>query len=661
MLKPASESLQPVSAGSQFAPLLGQTHAEPLPATNLVGEQAPAPPAFGLALILKADAERVLFVEAGSTAPTVVSCAEFSERYAGQALQVSPKAQVLPEDLQTGEQKAPFGFAWFIPELLKYKAIWPDVLLASLVIQLMALATPLFTQVVIDKVVVHHTQSTLTVIGIALGMFMLFTAVMTWIRQYLVLHTGNRVDAVLGIQVFEHLFKLPTRYFEHRPTGVVVARLHAVEQIREFVSGAAVALLLDCPFLLIFLGLMFYYSVPLSLVSLSILGLIVGLSFALSPRLRKRLNEQFLLGARQTAFVTEYIAGFETVKSLQMEPQITERYGEQLASYLHAGFKTKQLANTYNTAAHSLEQLLSLTILCVGAYLVMTRTDFTIGMLVAFQMFTGRLSQPLLRLAGLWQQFQQAHIAVKRLGDVMNAPAEPYSLIPTREGGGAGQVEIKNLAFRYAEHLPYLYRGLNLSLKSGAALGLMGPSGCGKSTLAKLLQGFYQSSEGQILIDGRDIRYLSANELRQHFGVVPQETVLFSGTLYDNLTLGNPHASFEEVIGACKMAEIHAVIEQLPQGYQTEIGERGSGLSGGQRQRLAIARALLKRPKILIFDEATSNLDPLTAEHFAKTINALKGQVTLLYIAHQLPKGLQLDGIVRLGGKGKPQDIQQVA
>lgn len=289
LMKPASESHQRVPAGSQFAPLFGQAHAEPLPATNLVGEQAPAPPAFGLALILKADAERVLFVEAGSTAPTVMSCAEFSERYAGQALQVSPKAQVLPEDLQTGEQKAPFGFAWFIPELLKYKAIWRDVLLASLVIQLMALATPLFTQVVIDKVVVHHTQSTLTVIGIALGMFMLFTAVMTWIRQYLVLHTGNRVDAVLGIQVFEHLFKLPTRYFEHRPTGVVVARLHAVEHIREFVSGAAVTLLLDCPFLLIFLGLMFYYSVPLSLVSLGILGLIVGLSFAVSPRLRKRL------------------------------------------------------------------------------------------------------------------------------------------------------------------------------------------------------------------------------------------------------------------------------------------------------------------------------------------------------------------------------------
>jgi subfamily B ATP-binding cassette protein HlyB/CyaB len=569
---------------------------------------APATPDVLPALVLKADAERVLFVEAGGQTPTVLSVSDFNQRYAGQVLQAAPAAKPVSDpDAPDGTTK-PFGFSWFVPELLKHKALWRDVLLASLVIQLMALATPLFTQVVIDKVVVHHTQSTLTVIGIALLVFMLFTALMTWVRQYLVLHTGNRVDAVLGTQVFAHLFKLPTRYFEQRPTGVVVARLHGVEQIREFVSGAAVTLLLDCPFLLIFLGLMFYYSVFLSLVSLAILSVIVALSFAVSPLFRTRLNEQFLLGARQSAFVTEYIAGMETVKSLQMEPQVSQRYGEQLAAYLHAGFKTKQLANTYNTAANTLEQLLSLTILCVGAWLVMTRTDFSIGMLVAFQMFAGRLSQPLLRLVGLWQQFQQAHIAVKRLGDVMNAPAEPYSLIPAREGGGAGHIEIKNLAFRYAEHLPYLYRGLNLSLKPGAAAALMGPSGCGKSTLAKLLQGFYQPADGQILIDGRDIRHLSANELRQHFGVVPQETILFSGTIYDNLTLGNPHATFEEVITACKMAEIHEVIEQLPQGYQTEVGERGVGLSGGQKQRLAIARALLKKPKILIFDEATSNL-----------------------------------------------------
>jgi subfamily B ATP-binding cassette protein HlyB/CyaB len=479
---------------------------------------------------------------------------------------------------------------------------------------------------------------------------------MTWVRQYLVLHTGNRVDAVLGTQVFEHIFKLPPRYFEHRSTGVVVARVHGVETIREFVSGAAVTLILDFPFLLIFLAIMFYYSWLLSLVALGLLSAIAVLSLAVTPLLRARLNQQFLLGARNQAFVTEFVSGLETVKSLQMEPQITTRFGDYLSSYLHAGFNSRQLANTYNTVANTLEQMMTLAILCVGAWLVMTRNDFSIGMLVAFQMFASRLSGPMLRLVGLWQEFQQADIAVKRLGDIMNAPAEPDSLIPSREAGGRGEVEIRDVSFRYNEDRPYLYRDLNLTLKPGQCVALMGPSGSGKSTLAKLLQGFYQPSDGAISIDGRDTRYLSANELRRNFGVVPQETVLFSGTIYDNLILASPHATFEQVIQACRMAEIHSTIEQLPQGYQTEIGERGVGLSGGQKQRLAIARALLKRPKILIFDEATSSLDQATAEHFGRTINQLKGKITMLFIAHQLPKGLKVDEVVMLGGKAGDEE-----
>ncbi len=287
-----------------------------------------------------------------------------------------------------------------------------------------------------------------------------------------------------------------------------------------------------------------------------------------------------------------------------------------------------------------LEQLQTLAILCVGAWLVMNSADMTIGMLVAFQMFASRLSGPLLRMVGLWQEFQQANIAIKRLGDVMNAPPEPYSVTPSREAGGKGSIEIRGLSFRYAENLPYLFRELNLALQPGRCIALMGPSGCGKSTLAKLMQGFYQPEDGAILIDGRDIRHFSANELRQHYGVVPQETMLFSGTIYENLVLAFPHATFEHVIQACKAAEIHETIEKLPEGYQTRIGEHGAGLSGGQKQRIAIARALLKRPKILIFDEATSSLDEATAESFAKTVNQLKGKVSMLFIAHQLPKSL---------------------
>jgi len=270
-------------------------------------------------------------------------------------------------------------------------------------------------------------------------------------------------------------------------------------------------------------------------------------------------------------------------------------------------------------------------------------------MLVAFQMFAGRLSQPMLRLVGLWQQFQQANLSVQRIGDIMNAPAEPYSILPGRLRGGKGRIEIEHLSFRYAENLPFLYEDFNLAVNPGQVMAVMGPSGSGKSTLAKLLRGFYVPAGGTIKIDGNDIRHLSANELRHHFGVVPQETILFSGTLYANLLMANPHATFDQVVHACRMAEIHDVIEQLPQGYQTEIGERGVGLSGGQKQRMAIARALLKQPQILIFDEATSSLDSATAEHFAATINQLRGKVTMLFISHALPKGLQVDEVVRIG------------
>lgn len=549
-----------------------------------------------------------------------------------------------------------FGFRWFVVELLKHKPIWRDVLIASLAIQLMGLATPLFTQVIIDKVVVHHTESTLIAVGVGLALFMIFSAALTWIRQYLVLHTGNRVDAALGSSVFAHLLHLPQRYFEHRPTGVIAARLHGVETIREFIASAAVTLLLDLPFLAIFLAIMFWYSATLTWIALGIIALIAGLSAAVAPIFRRRLNEQFLLGARNQAFVTEYVAGMETVKSLQMEPQLERTYRDYLASYLQAGFAMKQIGNTYNVSANALEQMMTLAILLVGAWVVMTEPGFSIGMLVAFQMFSGRVSQPILRIVGLWQQFQQANIAVKRLGDILDAPVEPFTVVPNRmakqEFGGA-KIELEGLAFRYADNLPFLYEDLNLVIEPGQMVALMGPSGCGKSTLAKLLQAFYQPTEGRIKVDGVDIRYLSANELRSHFGVVPQETTLFSGTIYQNLAFANPNASFEDIVAAATHAEIHDAIELLPNGYQTEIGERGVGLSGDQKQRIAIARALLKKPKVLIFDEATANLDAGTEAQIAATINRLKGKVTMLFISHGLPDVLHVDSTIRLGGVGR--------
>ena len=622
---------------------------------KLAADAPSSEPSIGL-VTAAADGKVILF-RAGTNTPETLSIDEFTEVHSGDAWLAAPQPEALVDpDAPTGNLRR-FGFSWFVPELLKHKHVWRDVLLASLALQLVMLATPLFTQAIIDKVVVHRTQSTLIAIGIAMVIFTVFTSLLTWVRQYLVLHTGNRVDAVLGAAVWEHLLKLPVRYFQYRPTGVVAARLHGVENIREFVSGAAVSLVLDLPFLLICLGVMLWYSVLLTSITLGILAVIAIASFLVAPIFQSRLNEQFLLGARNQAFVTEHIGGFETVKSLQMEPQLRQRYAGYLATFLQSGFKTKQIGNTYNVFANSLDQLQTLLILMVGAYTVMTEPTFTIGMLVAFQMFAGKLSQPVLRLVGLWTQFQQARLSVDRLGDVMNAPIEPYSLVPKRatHGDESGRIEIQGLAFRYAEDRPLLYQDLSLSIEPGKAVAIMGASGTGKSTLAKLLLGFYQPTAGTIRINGVDIRHMAANELRSYFGVVPQETVLFSGTIYANLTAANPGVSFEQVVQACKMSGIHDVIEGLPQGYQSEVGERGAGLSGGQKQRLAIARALLKGPKVLIFDEATSALDAETAEGFAKTVNALKGKVTMLFITHALPKALKIDEVLQIGKDGVQQ------
>ncbi len=630
------------------------------------GSETGSGPARVPVLVLKADAERILYHLPHAAEPEVSSRDEFTRRCEpGYLLVASRNRAEGMDDAGQAIARPTFGFGWFLPELLRHKGIWWQVLLASLAIQVVGLATPLFTQVVIDKVVVHQTESTLWVVGVALLMFMLFSVAMTWMRQYLVLHTGNRIDAVLGQQVFRHLLRLPLVYFEERPTGTLVARLQGMENIRQFLAGAAVTLLLDCPFLLIFLAVMFWYSWQLTLIALGALLLIALLSLAVTPVFRERLNRQFIQGARNQAFVTEHVSGMQTVKSLQMEPVLEARYGENLANYLAAGFATRQLANTYGTVANALEQGMTLAILVAGALLVIDGantaqsggTPFTVGMLVAFQMFASRMSQPLLRLVGLWQEFQQASVSVRRLADVMDMPAESYGLTPRRAGSevARGRVEVAGVSFRYSELHPWLYRDLNMTFEPGELAVVTGPSGCGKSTLAKLMQGFHQPGDGRITIDGTDIRHMSTNELRGRLGVVPQETTLFSGSVHDNLLMASPGASFDDVVQACRQAGIHEVIEQLPQGYQTQLGERGIGLSGGQRQRLSIARALLRHPAILIFDEATSGLDADTAAQFATTVNQLRGSVTIVFIAHVLPPGLAAGRVYRIGEAGQPQ------
>ena len=604
-----------------------------------------------IALVLCAEHGELLLAER-DTDPRKIRHQEFAEAFEPELLEIEVPAATHAEPAEI--TSTPFGLWAFVPELLRHRAVWRDVLAASAAMQFLALATPLCTQVVIDKVVVHHAGSTLIVIVAALVLFVVFTAVLGYVRQYLMLHTGNRIDGALGARVFDQLLRLPPRYFESRSTGTIVARLHGVETIREFLTGAAASVLLDVPFVLIFVAIMAWYSVPLTLVALALIALLAALSAAMTPALRHRINEQFFAGARNQAFVTEYVSAMDTVKALQMEPQLAMRYGTNLEQYLRASFATRQLANLYSVSASALEQTLTVTILAVGAWLVMTTDGFTIGMLVAFQMFAARLAQPALRLAGLWQEFQQAAIAVRRLGDLMDAPAESYALRPSHSHEGAGRIEIQNLSFAYSNAHTPVFERFNLNVEPGSCVALLGPSGSGKSTLARLLLGFYVPTSGSVKIDGRDTRQLSANELRLQFGVVPQETRLFSGSVHENLAAAQPHASFAEIIEACCMAEIHEVIEALPQGYQTMLGEHGVGLSGGQKQRIAIARALLRRPRILIFDEATASLDRETAEALGRTISRLRGKVTMIFIAHQLPESLAVDVTTKLDTRTQP-------
>jgi ATP-binding cassette, subfamily B, bacterial HlyB/CyaB len=380
-------------------------------------------PTYSVALVLRRDDNRLLILQPNQVEPITVGIDDFAKQITGDFLVVRKVEETVADDGSTisainaapnntssakqnktakNSDAKEFGFRWFIPELLKYKRIWSEVLLASLTIQLVGLAVPICTQIVIDKVVVHHTTSTLIVIATALFIFLIFTAAMGWVRQYLVLHTGNRIDATLGHKVFSHLLDLPVRYYDHRPTGVIIARVHGVETIREFLAGGLVTLLLDFPFLIVFLAIMFWYSWQLTLISVAGLALIAIISFIVTPIIRAKLNHQFMLGARNQAFLTEYVSGMETVKSLQMEPQLKQTFGNYLSTYLNASFDSRKLSITYNTAANTLDQLQTLAILCVGAWLVMHNTNFTIGMLVAFQMFSGRLSGPVLRLVGLW-------------------------------------------------------------------------------------------------------------------------------------------------------------------------------------------------------------------------------------------------------------------
>jgi subfamily B ATP-binding cassette protein HlyB/CyaB len=529
-----------------------------------------------------------------------------------------------------------FDFSWFIPALVKYRKLFSEVLLASFFIQLFALITPLFFQVVIDKVLVHRGLTTLDVLAVGLLAVSVFEVVLTGLRTYLFSHTTNRIDVTLGAKLFDHLLRLPLAYFQARRVGDSVARVRELETIRNFITGSGLTVVIDLFFTVVFFAVMYYYSPTLTWIVWGAIPFYVLLSLFVTPVLRRRLDEKFARGAENQAFLVESVTGVETLKSMAVEPQMQRRWEEQLAAYVNASFKTAHLGNLASQSAGLINKVTTVLILWIGATLVM-KNDLSVGQLIAFNMLAGRVSGPILRLVQLWQDFQQAGISVQRLGDILNTPPEPgYNPGRATLPALRGEVRFEHVSFRYAPDRPRVLDAINLQIRPGEVIGIVGRSGSGKSTLTKLIQRLYIPESGRVLIDGVDLALVEPAWLRRQVGVVLQENTLFNRTVRENIALANPALPMEPVIQAAKLAGAHEFILELAEGYDTLVGEQGRTLSGGQRQRIAIARALISNPRILIFDEATSALDYESERIIQDNMQAIAKGRTVFIIAHRL-------------------------
>ncbi|PSJ40787.1 type I secretion system permease/ATPase [Allosphingosinicella deserti] len=571
--------------------------------------------------------------------PEVWAADELRDRFAGRILLMTSREKM------TGAAR-PFDISWFIPALVKYRRPLRDVLIASFFLQLMGLVSPIFFQLVIDKVLVHHSVTTLDVLAIGLAVVLLWETALSGLRNWLFAHSTNRVDAELSARMFRHLLNLPLSYFEARRVGDSVARVRELETIREFLTSNAVTVVIDLFFTIVFFVVMYLYSPLLTLVVLASIPIYAAISILITPTLRARLDEKFRRGAENQAFLVETVTGIGTLKAMAVEPQMRDRWEKQFAGYTQTGFSVTRLANWGNHLIQIVSKLTTVAILYFGAKAVIAG-DLTVGSLVAFNMLSGRVAAPILRLSQLWQDFQQVRISVDRLGDVLNAPAEPEHN-PNRASLPAirGVVEFDKVRFRYRPDAPEALRGVSLHVPGGEMLGIVGPSGSGKSTLTKLVQRLYVPEQGRVMIDGVDLSLVDPAWLRRQIGVVLQENILFNRTVRENISLADPTRPMEAVLAAAQLAGAHEFILSLSHGYDTIIDERGSNLSGGQRQRIAIARALIGDPRILILDEATSALDAESEEIIQNNLRMIAHGRTVIIIAHRLSAVRQCHRII---------------
>ena len=593
----------------------------PFPAVALLRDS-------GYAVLARVDAEAAHLHDPREPRPLALSREAFEAVWAGRLILLTTRALAAQ-----GERR--FGFSWFIPAIVKYRRVLGEVLLASFFIQLFALLTPLFTQVIIDKVLLHKGLTTLHVLAVGMLALTLFDVVLGGLRTYLFSHTTSRIDVELGAQLFRHVLALPLSYFETRRVGDTAARVRELETIRQFLTGSTLTVVIDLFFTVVFVVVLFFYSPLLTWIVLATLPAYALLSAVVTPIFRARLNEKFNRGAENHAFLVETVTGIQTVKAMAVEPPMQRRWEEQLAGYVRASFRTIHLANIAGQLGGLLSKGTTIVILWAGAQAVIAG-QMTVGELIAFPMLASRVVNPVLRLVQVWQDLQQAGVSVARLGDVLNAPREPTGPSRTALPTLAGEVLFEQVTFRYQLDRPEALRQLSFAVRPGQVIGIVGRSGSGKSTIAKLIQRLYVPETGRVLVDGMDLSQIDPTWLRRQIGVVLQENFLFNRPVRDNIALADPGLPLEAVVRAAKLAGAHEFIVSLPEGYDTLVGEHGCNLSGGQRQRIAIARALVTDPRILILDEATSALDYESEHVIQQNLAQICAGRTVFIIAHRL-------------------------
>jgi ATP-binding cassette, subfamily B, bacterial HlyB/CyaB len=595
----------------------------------------------GYLLIGKVGDHNVIVQPPISARPALKTRAEFEAVWDGRLILVAKHASLV-------DVARRFDLTWFLGAMRKYRWMLAEVLAFSFVLQLAGLVSPLFFQVIIDKVLVHRTFTTLDVLTVGLIAVALFELVLGTLRTFLFTHTTNRIDVELGARLFRHLLALPLAYFQARRIGDSVARVREVENIRAFLTSSALTLVVDLIFTTVFLGVMYFYTPLLTCIVLASFPFYIGISAIATPMFHRRLDEKFCRSAENQAHLVESVTGIETLKAMAVEPQMQRRWEEQLASYVAASFRVFTLGNAASHAVQLVNKLVVAITLYAGAKLVISGS-LTVGELVAFNILAARVSAPVLRLAQIWQDFHQTRISITRLGDILNTPVEPaYTTARAALPPVRGDVTFENVSCRYRIDGPEVLSDVSFEVPAGQVVGVVGPSGSGKSTLTKLIHRLYTPESGRVLIDGVDLATMDTAWLRRQIGVVLQENILFSRTVRDNIAITDPAMAMERVIEAAMLAGAHEFILELPKGYDTAIGERGAGLSGGQRQRIAIARALVTDPRILIFDEATSALDYESERIVLQNMRRIAQGRTVFIIAHRLSTVRHADRIITI-------------